>query len=643
MPKRPADSTTSTAAGSDPFGLLRGVITHSYDRQSARFHLCPTPGKYQEAEEAWLDGKRQCEEICGEQFQRLRSWLGRAVDGPISGRLFDLIRDAEQAVNALVTNNPSVEHIYGARNVSDDGTETPVLPLRGANELRDGLKKLWALANSAIAELERNAAFAQIGLREWERSRAAAGSGDDQVGRPDNVRRKAAVDELHLETSKDKYNPRKLTSDEARRLAVRFESASDDYPDLSALVWFNLTLDVPVGTRSESGGHLEVTPPMFEISGKQGAFRRYSCNDKWWAVQLFTSDHDDVRFNRACKLFESLASQAGVPDTVGRPRPADTCLLTLLADADEVEKFGRHPTDPYLWANPSGKHIHVACPSWDSPDAVRQPACPESGRSANVGAPVPPLEAVRNGFHPEWWCAHLPNLFLRAAKWLQGPKQSDAAAKNETVPSPQTWQQGVPKEWSDLYEALTSVQPTSLAALTTWVRRAIQCVQTQPLNAPTECADQLVNQGYKLALDFGAPAEVLSSVRVPRPLDYGKRIGRELLETVNGFPDALHRLETLYSWAASPPQLHGTSPGNGKHAVRQRVEEGKKKPGKLKVPTKHRDALNRYLKWKKTCGGRPMIKKFWKEVMAKLPANKFKTTDQERDDFQEWYQNNYKN
>jgi DNA-binding MarR family transcriptional regulator len=219
-------------------------------------------------------------------------------------------------------------------------------------------------------------------------------------------------------------------SDDAGRLAERFTFASDDFPELAALVWFNLTPAV----RSQLGSEFDLSPPMFGVVGQRGKLCTHGhYAGEFWTVQFSMNDPDTVRFNRACERFKSLASQAKVPDIVGRPPADDARLLTLLAEAPGVEKWGRHPTDTCLWADPSAKRLYQTCPDWDDPNAVRQPARPDLGLGARVSSPVPSADVMRNGFDPTWWCAHLPNVFLRAAEWLRQPRLHTLKMNSDTA------------------------------------------------------------------------------------------------------------------------------------------------------------------------------------------------------------------
>lgn len=318
----------------------------------------------------------------------------------------------------------------------------------------------WVLDNRAVGTF-----FGEIFDEPYENLLALW---DNLVGREnaddrrdnDNAPGRSALSVLHAETAKGNDNPTKLPPEEAGRLAKRFTSASDDFPDLSALVWFNLTPSVRAG----NGVHFDFTPPMFKVSGQRGEHRNYCWDREWWSVQFFTDIGDEGRFKLACMRFESMALKAGVPEVEGRPPAADARLLTFLSDADGVQKLGRHPTDPYFWADPSGKHLHQSCPDWDDPNAVLHPARPGL-HGASVSAPMPSAEVMRNGFRPEWWCAHLPNVFQRAAEWLEKSKQSARIDERGTVRIQSEEQLGAGiiecpdalRQWAE--DALTRLQP----------------------------------------------------------------------------------------------------------------------------------------------------------------------------------------
>lgn len=94
-----------------------------------------------------------------------------------------------------------------------------------------------------------------------------------------------------------------------------------------------------------------------------------------------------------------------------------------------------------------------------------------------------------------------------------------------------------------------SDEPSTLGGVCAWARQTIHFIRRYPREEPVATVRILEDRAYELALRFNAPPDVLRAIRRPTPFDPGKVIGYWMIQSVNGFPEALERLEHLHAWA----------------------------------------------------------------------------------------------
>lgn len=203
--------------------------------------------------------------------------------------------------------------------------------------------------------------------------------------------------------------------DQLFNLARQLDDAARERPNLQALVWFHPS------NRAELGGGccLDAIPAEFTL-GHEG--QRVDIED-WhhterdrdgryerWRVILSTTEGTVRNDNTATAFttYNDLAEQvlAHVPSDDARPPHRFGRLLTHLAELPSVVAWGRHHDFPGSWVRRDGVGSSII------------------QRGAGEGRPT--LEgvralsaAVRGGFRPVAWCAHLPRPFRTAAELVR--------------------------------------------------------------------------------------------------------------------------------------------------------------------------------------------------------------------------------